>query len=59
MGSLSMKMLKNSGNVALRDVGSRHSGGGLGLGSVILEVFSNLNGSMILFPPVSLGWVTY
>ena len=43
-----MKMLKNSGNVALRDVGSRHSGGGLGLGSVILEVFSNLNGSMLL-----------
>ena len=59
VGSLSLEVFQNRGDVALRDVGSGHSGGGLGLGSVILEVFSNLNGSMILFPPVLLGWVTY
>ena len=35
-------------NVALRDVVSGHGGSGLGLGLVILEVFSNLNDSMIL-----------
>ena len=37
-------MLKNHGDVALRDVGSGRGGGGLGLG--ILEVFSNLSDSV-------------
>jgi len=38
--SLSREMFKNCRDVALRDVVSRHGGGGLGL--VILMVFSNL-----------------
>ena len=37
----------NHGDVALRDVGSGHCGGGLGLDLVILEDFSSINGSMI------------
>ena len=35
-------MSKNCGDVALRDVGSGHSGGGLGLDFGICEVFSYL-----------------
>ena len=35
-----------SGDVALRDVGSGHGEGGLGLDWVILVVFSNINDSM-------------
>ena len=46
--SPSMEVLKNRGDVALRDVVSGHGGGGLGLDWVILVVFSNLNVSMIL-----------
>ena len=44
MESPSLEVLKNHGDVALRDVGSGHGGGGLGLG--ILEVFSNLSDSV-------------
>ena len=40
--------LKNSGDVALRDVVSSHGGDGLGLDWMILEVFSNLNDSVSL-----------
>ena len=44
--SPSLKVFKNHGDVALRDVGSGHGGGGLGSDWVILVVFSNLNDSM-------------
>ena len=40
MESLSLEVTKNHGDVALRDVVSGHGGGGLGLDSLILEVFS-------------------
>jgi len=40
--------LKNSGNVALRDVVRGHGGDELGLDLVILDLFSNLNDAMIL-----------
>ena len=46
MGSLSLEVLQNHGNVALGDMANGHSGGGLGLSSGISEVFSNLNDSM-------------
>ena len=49
-------MLKNHGDVALRDVVSGHGGGGLGLDLVILELFSNLNDCMLLSP--SLQWTS-
>lgn len=38
-------MLKNGGDVALREVVSGHSGGGLGLNLGNLEVLSNLSDS--------------
>ena len=41
-----MEVFKSSGDVALRDRVSGH--GGCGLGLVILEVFSNFNGSVVL-----------
>ena len=44
--SSSPEVLQKHGNVALRDMVSKHGGDGLGLGLVILEVFSNLNDSM-------------
>ena len=44
MESLPLEVFKNPGDVAMRDVGSGHGGGRLGLG--ILEVFSNLDDSM-------------
>ena len=40
--------VQSRGDVALRDMGSGHGRGGLGLGLLILEVFSSLNDSMIL-----------
>jgi len=46
--SPSLEVLKNHGDVALRDVGSGHGGDGLGLDWMVLVVFCNLNGSMIL-----------
>ena len=46
MGSPSLEVFQNRGDVALRDVGSGHGGGGLGLDWVILEVFPNCNDSM-------------
>ena len=45
--SLSLEVFKNHGDVALKDVVSEHGGEGLGL-DLVLEVFSNLNDSMIL-----------
>ena len=47
MKSPSLEVLKNHGDVALRDVVSGHGEGGLGLDLMILEVFSSLNDSMI------------
>ena len=44
--SPSLEVSKSHGDVALRYTGSGHGGDGLGLG--ILEVFSNLNDSVIL-----------
>jgi len=46
--SLSLEVFKNHGDVALKDVVSEHGGEGLGL-DLVLEVFSNLNDSIILF----------
>jgi len=46
--SLSLEMYQNHIHVALRDVGSVHGGDGLSLDLIISEIFSNLNGSMIL-----------
>ena len=46
VGSLSMEVFKDCGDVALRDVGSGHGGFGV-LDVVILEVFSNLSDSVI------------
>ena len=43
MGSPSPEVFHNCGDVALKDVGSGHSGVGQGLGLGISEVFSNLN----------------
>ena len=43
-GSPSLEVFQSHGDVALMEVGSGHSGGGLGLG--ILEAFSSLNDSM-------------
>jgi len=40
--SLTLEVLKNCGDVALRDVVSEHGGGGLGLGLMILVVFPTL-----------------
>ena len=45
--SPSLEVFKSCVDVALRDVGSGHGGGGLGLDWMILEVFSNLNDSVI------------
>ena len=46
--SLSLEVLRNWGDVVLKDMVSWHCGDGLVLDLVILEVFSNLNNSMIL-----------
>ena len=46
--SLSLEVFQNRVDVALMDVVSGHGGHGLELDMVILEVFSNLNDSMIL-----------
>ena len=46
-GSPSLEVFKKNEDVALRDVVSGHGGGGLGLDWMILEVFSNLNDSVI------------
>ena len=48
VGSPSLEVFKNHGDVVLRDVVSGHGGNGLELDLVILDVFSNLNDSMIL-----------
>ena len=46
VGLLSLGVFQNHGDVALRDAVSGHGAGGLGLGLVIQEVFSNLGDSM-------------
>ena len=48
--SPSLEVFKSHGGVALGDMVSGHSGDGLGLDLVILEVFSRRNDSMILPP---------
>ena len=47
VGSPSLKVFQNHGDVALRDVVSGHGGDGLELNLVTLVVFSNLNDFMI------------
>ena len=49
VGSPPMEVFQNHGVVVVRDVGSGHGGGGLGLDWVILKVLSGINDSMILF----------
>jgi len=44
--SPSLEVLKNCGDVALRNMVNGHGGDGLELNSAILEVFSNLNDTM-------------
>ena len=48
MGSASLGVFQEGGDVALGDMGRGHSGSGLGLDLGILEVFSDLNDPMIL-----------
>ena len=48
VGSSSLEVFQNHGDVALRDVVSGHGGGGVTVGIVIIVVFSNLNDSVIL-----------
>jgi len=43
-----LKVFKEHGDVALRDIVSGHDGEGLGLDLMILEAFSSLHDSMIL-----------
>ena len=59
MESLSLEVLKNHGDVALRNMISGHGGDGLGLDLVILQLFSNLNDSVILCTRIwgQLGWM--
>ena len=47
VGSPSLEVFQSCGDVALRDVGSGDSGGGLGLVLGILETFSSPHGSVI------------
>ena len=56
--SLSLEVFQNHGDVVLRDMVSEHGGDELGLGLVIIEVFSNLNNSVILFYTSSINSVT-
>ena len=53
-----LEVFKDHGDVALRDVVSGHGKDELGLGLVIIEVFSNLNNSVILFYTSSINSVT-
>lgn len=48
MESLLLEIFRNDGDVALGNMVSRHSGGGLGSVLVLLEVFSSLHDSIIL-----------
>ena len=47
MGSLSLEVFRNCGDVALKDAGSGTVGVGWRFDLVILDIFSNLNDSMI------------
>ena len=57
VGSPSVEVFQNYGDVARRDVVSGHGGGGGGLvlDLVILEIFSSLNNTMILFRDMASG----
>ena len=46
--TMSLEVLKNCGCVAPGEMVSGHGGGGLGLGLQTLDIFSNLNDSVIL-----------
>jgi len=46
--SLPLEVFQDHGDVTLRDTVSRHGGDGMELDLGILQVFSNLNGSVIL-----------
>ena len=48
MGSPSLEVSQSRGDVALRDVGSGHGGGGLRLDWVFLVFYSNYNDSKIV-----------
>ena len=48
MESPSLEVFKNHRDVALRDVVSGHGGGGLGLDSMILVIFTNLYDSNLV-----------
>lgn len=50
VGSPSLGVLQSRGDVTLREVGSEHGGVGQQLDGMFLEVCSNLNGSVTLFP---------
>ena len=52
MQSLSLEVFKNHGDVTLNDMVAVHGGDALGLDLMILEVFSNLNVSVILTSPL-------
>jgi len=45
----SLEVLKECGDVALRDMDNGHGGDGLTVGLADLEVFSSLNDSRVLF----------
>lgn len=48
MGSPPLQAFRECEDVAMGDVGRRHSGGGLGVILGILDIFPNLDDSMIL-----------
>ena len=45
---MTLEVFRNHGDVALRDMVSGHGGDGMGLDLGVLEIFSNLNDSVIL-----------
>ena len=45
---MTLEVFRNHGDVALRDMVSGHGGNGMGLDYGVLEIFSNLNDSVIL-----------
>lgn len=47
VGSPSLKVFQNHGNVALSDLGNGYGGGGLMVDGIILVVFSNPNDSLV------------
>ena len=49
VGSPSLQVFKKHGDVSVRETVSGHGGDGLMVGLVIVEVFSNLSNSMVLY----------